>query len=174
MKHPEQRAKAVGILRSLSAFRLPVALETHVDAILGLDDFSPPPRAVRRQMSAGIGCDFKGEIIDPFVISTQYGIPNHTQVQRPLGDGSWSQGVAAFEQAEFKQTDVDAFDKAYDLLDTTVKVKGPNNGGYFGEASLDTQYITAFGSGAETWFLAQDQFDMHAWCELVTAMPEVN
>jgi hypothetical protein len=55
-------------------------------------------------MSAGIGCDFKGELIDPFVISTQI-IPNHTQVQRPLGDGSWRQGVAAFEQAEFKQTD---------------------------------------------------------------------
>jgi hypothetical protein len=55
---------------------------------------------------------------------------------------------------------VSAFQAAYKLPSVTVDVLGPNSGGYFGEASLDTQYITASGRGVRTWFLSQEAFDM--------------
>jgi hypothetical protein len=153
------------------------------------------------------------------------GIPNKTLV-KPLsaaagGGKVYSQGVAAFEDAEFKQSDVDAFDAHYGIdpveikvyacrnsgadpstthththtqqgtpfpttdpvwslpsllpsletpqtpchahsvcvgpacLPACLQVVGPNKGGFFGEAGLDTQYITASGSGSPTYFLSQ-------------------
>ena len=50
-------------------------------------------------------------------------------------------------------------------------MKGPNHGGFFGEASLDTQYIVASGAGLPSWFLSQTEFDLLRWCESVLAMP---
>lgn len=61
------------------------------------------------------------------------------------------QGVAAFEDAEFKPSDVAQFQKDYNLTDVVVSILGPNNGGYYGEAGLDTQYIFSTGSGIPTW-----------------------
>jgi len=168
-EHPSMSGD--GIFRSLTPAALPAALSDHVLSVLGLGDFGAPPRAVRAR-SSKIGCDFKGAIIDPPVIAHQYGIPNAST--RPANAAQVSsQGVAAFEDAEFKQSDVDAFDKGYGLPGTTIKVVGPNNGGYFGEASLDTQYITASGSGAPTYFLAQKEFDLLGWCELVLKQSDV-
>ena len=172
LKHPTLDPQHIGILGSLTPVPVPAALDAHVLSMLGLDDYAAPPRAVRHRTSSGIGCDFKGAIIDPTVITSQYGLPNASAVPGGLSS-SWSQAVAAFEDAQFKQSDVDAFDKAYGLPATEIKVVGPNDGGYFGEASLDTQYITAAGTGMRTYFVAQKQFDMLAWCELVGNMSDV-
>jgi len=174
-KHPKQRK---GLIRTASGpSPIPTTLRGHVVSVFGLSELPPPPRAVHREVPRE-SCDFKGDIIDPHVIAKQYSIPNATQLFQNtlLTDSVHSQGVAAFEDAEFKQSDVDAFDKYYALPDTEIKVVGPNTGGYFGEASLDTQYITASGSRAPTSFLSQEQFDLLAWCELVgnqTDVPKV-
>lgn len=170
-----------GLIRTLDpSVALPVPLQPHVVAVLGLSDLSPPPRAVEPRRSVGKeSCDFKGDIIDPHVIAKQYGIPNATRplLVEPLAAArGYGQGVAAFEDAEFKQADVDAFDKFYGLPPVSIKVIGPNKGGFFGEASLDTQYITAAGMPGPTYYLSQEQFDLLAWCELVgnlTSIPKV-
>ena len=85
---------------------------------------------------------------------------------------------------------MDAFDKYYGLPRVEIKVVGPNNGGYFGEAryermhverpcmhgrvrmdacSLDTEYITVSASHSPTYFLSQERFELLEWCELVLA-----
>ena len=84
-----------------------------------------------------------------------------------------SQGVAAFEDAEFKQTDVDAFQKYYDLPSAKINVVGPNSGGFFGEAGLDTQYITASGRGVKSFFISREEFNMLSWCEEVLNMTQI-
>ena len=43
-----------------------------------------------------------------------------------------------FEDAEFKQTDLELFLKTYNLTSLTIDILGPNDGGYFGEATLGT------------------------------------
>ena len=96
-------------------------------------------------------------------------MPPSTAKGRP-GYGKHSQGIAAFEQAEFVPADVAHFQTNFSLTLEPVQVNGPNNGGYFGEASLDTQYIFSTGSGVETWFIAQDSFNMLEWSWLVMNM----
>lgn len=123
-----------------------------------------PPRP--GYLGKGLSCDFKGDIIDPDVIATVYKTGGSKG-----GTTLTSQGVAAFEDAEFKQTDVDAFQKAYNLPHVNISVLGPNSGGFFGEAGLDTQYITSSGRGVPTWFLSQEEFNLLTWCELVEKMP---
>jgi len=64
----------------------------------------------------------------------------------------------------------EAFEAFYKLPKVSFQVDGPNDGGYFGEAGLDTQYIVTSGRGVPSWFIAQDAFDMLAWCEKVLNM----
>lgn len=90
------------------------------------------------------------------------GLPAAT---RPSTAAGASQGVAAFEQAEFRPSDVADFQDFYSLPRVNFSVVGPDDGGYLGEASLDTQYITASAPGAPSYFLSQPEFDMLAWCE---------
>ena len=49
--------------------------------------------------------------------------------------------------------DVLKFQQDQNLSIATMSVLGPNSGGYFGEASLDTQYIFATGNGVPGWFI---------------------
>jgi len=51
-----------------------------------------------------------------------------------------------------------------------IKVIGPNSGGYYGEASLDTQYIFSTGKGIPTFFIAREGFDLLAWSFIVMNM----
>ena len=53
----------------------------------------------------GVSCDFKGDLIDPNVLQSQYGYPEPSEPR-----GGISQGVAAFEDAEFSPDDVKAFE----------------------------------------------------------------
>jgi len=100
------------------------------------------------------------------VIHKQYGLG----ADAVGGKTHTSQGVAAFEDAQFLPADVAAFEKVYDLPSVVFGVNGPNDGGYYGEAGLDTQYIVSTGRGVPSWFLSQEQFDMLSFCELVLNM----
>ena len=42
--------------------------------------------------------------------------------------------------------------------------------GYFGEATLDSQYILASGEGVPTWDISHEQFDLLVWCQMVLNM----
>ncbi len=105
------------------------------------------------------------------MLSARYGGPPTpaSGTTRP-GYGKHAQGVAAFEDAQFIPSDPLDFQGNFSLPREPVKVLGPNKGGYYGEASLDTQYIFSVGSGVQTWFLAQEQFDLLAWSWLVMNM----
>jgi len=144
---------------TISACSIPGHVASHLTAILGLH----AARATTRPTAlAPERCDFKGDFIDPDILAALYEWPAPSS-----GSGIISQGVAAFEDAEFKPSDVAAFEAAYHLPNVTMNIKGPNDGGYFGEASLDTQYIAASGAGLPSWFLSQQAFDLATWCEMV-------
>lgn len=109
-----------------------------------------------------------GDLIEPPVLHELYGL---TEDAADVGGRTaTSQGVAMFEQAEFRPSDLRAFQDAYKLPEVDFKINGPNDGGYFGEATLDTQWITATGRAVPSWWIARDQFDMLAWCEQVLNM----
>jgi len=163
-EHESGEVEPVTRLASLNAST--VASLEHVRAVFGLLDFYP---VTNRSTSPASDChQFKGDQIDPNVIAAQYKSPPPTD-QRP-GFGKHSQAVAAFEDAEFKPSDVAQFQADYNLTAIKVQVIGPNNGGYYGEASLDTQYIFSTGSGIDTYFLSQKQFDLLEWSWLVMNM----
>eukprot|EP00949_MAST-11_sp_MAST-11-sp1_P001914 g1914.t1 len=132
---------------------IPSNLQKFVRAIFGLTDFYPTPS----RASAASAChDFAGEQIDPNIIQKQYRATGRGNFSK----GKHSQGVAAFEDAQFVPSDVAKFQKDYHLPSVPVSVIGPNNGGFFGEASLDTQYIFSSGGGVDTYFIAREQFDL--------------
>lgn len=138
-----------------------------VRAIFGLTDFYP---VVRSSTDRDGPCSqFKGSQVDPNVIHQQYNVSS-TSNRRAVG--KHSQGIAAFEDAEFVPSDVARFESDYKLYPVNVSVRGPNNGGFFGEASLDTQYIHSTSNGVETWFINQRAFDMLKWSWFVLNMTE--
>jgi len=141
---------------------VPPALLAYVWAVFDLVELLPVPP--KRVFSSG---GDPGDKVEPDVIHKQYGLTGEESIG---GRTSTSQGVAAFEQAEFRPSDVAAFEAHYKLPSVAFQVKGPNDGGYFGEAGLDTQYIVTSGRGVPSWFIAQDAFDMLAWCESVLNM----
>lgn len=142
---------------------VPSALKDHVSAVLDLIELLPVPP---RQKLASMGQP--GDTILPQILHKQYGMLDDPEAIG--GRTETSQGVAMFEEAEFRQTDVTAFQNAYDLPNVEFQINGPNDGGYFGEAGLDTQWITATGRGVPSWWIARDSFDMLAWCEQVLNM----
>lgn len=162
---------------SACAPRLPSSVAPYVDSVLGLSEPPAPPttRPTRPAPTTAYSkCGgWKGRPVDPNVLAKQYEYPSGGAAGCGGAAGSGvSQGVAAFQQAQFRQSDVDAFDANYSLPAVNISVLGPNSGGYYGEASLDTQYITASGPGLPTWFIARDNFDMLAWCLDVLAMKQ--
>eukprot|EP00041_Stephanoeca_diplocostata_P041757 m.8749 g.8749 ORF g.8749 m.8749 type:complete len:580 (+) comp6714_c0_seq1:18-1757(+) len=153
-------------------------LAGHVIAIFGLSDFYPKSNKEQPSIMAHsadpnqcAGSQFKGKAIDPTVLGSLYhATPVPSGGARRPGFGKHSQGVAAFEDAQFIPADVAEFQANFSLSDVKVQVLGPNKGGYYGEASLDTQYIFSTGSGVDTWFLAQEDFNMLEWAFLVMNM----
>lgn len=141
---------------------VPAALAGHVSAVFGVAELLPVPP--RRGVRAGKD---PGDAVDPDVLAKQYGSGTASGAK-----GAPTQGFAAFEQAEFRQSDVYIFQQNYYLPGVTLGVVGPNDGGYFGEAGLDSQYITATGRGVPTWFIARDEFDMLAFGLEVQNMTE--
>ena len=153
--------------RASPASLVPAELREHVTGVFGLVELFPVPSWERKMRSESrVGADFKGVKITPAEIISQYALSSSDAG----GKTATGQGVAAFEDAQFRQEDVTNFQKKYNLPAVDVAVVGPNNGGYFGEASLDTQYITASGRGIATTFLSQEQFDMQSFCQLIAGL----
>lgn len=138
-------------------------LEGSVRAVFGLSDFFPVVSSSPLKSDCH---EFKGDQIDPDVIAAQYKLNYDCESSKDAR----SQGIAAFEDAQFVQTDVFKFQHDYNLSQVNISVIGPNNGGYYGEASLDTQYIFSTGKGVPTYFIAREAFDMLEWSFLVMNM----
>jgi len=155
-------ARAVAPLATPASL-VPAALQDHVWAVLDFSELHPIPP--QRKLDSA---NQPGDTIEPPTLHKQYGLLNDPDAIG--GKTETSQGVAMFEQAEFKPSDLSAFQDAYNLPHVEFQINGPNNGGYFGEASLDTQWITATGQGVPSWWIARDSFDMLAWCEQVLNM----
>jgi len=83
---------------------------------------------------------------------------------------SSSQSVAEFEQAYFYRSDLNTFANRYHLPPTKVEIVGPNHpddGGYLGEASLDTQYASAMAPLGNLWVFSNGIFDLSWWVETI-------
>ena len=124
---------------------LPAHLKAVVTGVFGLSELSPIPD--RPKLSA-YGAE-PGIQIDPDVLAKTYAFGSTVGGRSPKN----SQGVAAFEDAEFLPSDATTFQTEYKLPNAALQVVGPNNGGYFGEAGLDTQRITASARGVASCFL---------------------
>lgn len=125
--------------------------------MFGINEFLPIPEKKHYGKEPG-------DEITPPVIRAKYNIIDKG------GRTSMSQGFASFEDAEFRQEDLNQFLQTYNLTAITIGVVGPNDGGYFGEATLDSQYILATGEGVPTWDISHEQFDLLYWCQMVLNM----
>jgi tripeptidyl-peptidase-1 len=142
-----------------SVMTMPSHLSGCVAAIHGLTELLPlattTPFAPKQAI--GVGAQ-PGMEVTPPVLAQRYGL-----TEQGGKSARNSQAVAAFEDAEFVQSDVDFFSSLYKLPATKWGVVGPNEGGYYGEATLDTQYLPASGRGVKSLFVSHEQFDMLAW-----------
>lgn len=130
----------------------------------------PKSRMLRREKKpmedSTDGSGFPGMNQNPDTIRARYSVPSE-----PIATGtSFSQGVAEFEGEQFYQSDVDTFDSNFSIPNNTIKVSGPNSGGYFGEGIMDLQYIQSIANGATTWWIAGNKFDFTLWTERVLAI----
>ena len=143
---------------------VPAALSSVVDDILWL----PPQPSKRRVHRSGgrVGGQFPGMDESPLTIATLYQVPIHEAVE---GRAS-QQAVAEFEGEQFHQADLFTFGAAFNLSNgviPTVAVVGPNNGGYFDEGILDLEYIIGVASGAPTYWVAKNAFDILGVCDML-------
>lgn len=91
-----------------------------------------------------------GEQIVPSIIWKTYGLDALLPLNASLLLGNTS--CAEFQDEEFLQTDVAKFETLFGLPAVKVDIIGSNNGGYFGEGSLDTEYLTGTAPGlGVTW-----------------------
>ena len=146
---------------------VPLELKEYVYAIHNVVETLPRMSSIKRKNLKG---QFKGIDVNPQIIYKQYGMEDSDVGGKSSKN---AQGVAAFEDAEFKQEDVNDFQKYYKLPSVNIGVVGPNNGGYFGEAGLDTQYITASGRNVKSFFISQEEFNLLDWCEEVLNMTQI-
>jgi len=91
-----------------------------------------------------------GDQITPFVIWKTYGLDTILPLNSSLLLGNMS--CAEFQDEEFLPSDVTKFESMFGLPEIEVDIIGANNGGYFGEGSLDTEYLTGTAPGlGVTW-----------------------
>jgi hypothetical protein len=168
----------VGIMRvdspstgtpSACASLVPSELQHAVLRVFGVCEFPPEEviytrtkaRAGRRvstdvTSTAGAGAGKEpGDSITPPVIREKYELDTYLASMKgaqPVLRGSMS--CAEFQDEEFLQTDVDTFTRYWGLQNVTVNVIGHNpKGGYFGEGSLDTEYLIGTAPGIDiTWW----------------------
>ena len=133
-------------------FKLPTALEGHVDFVSGVSSFPKPiSHPIKRKPIDNI--DLLGTT--PETIAKDYNTSGY--VSNNTGN---SQAVAAFLQQYYDPTDLAQFQKHYNLpVKPITKVVGknvPNDPG--SEANFDVQYIFATGRGVSTWFVSSNDF----------------
>ena len=168
------------VLRSAAAHSLPAELAPHVALVSHVSDF--PPRSSRSRGAAGeqlatcqqpLTDGFPGINVVPSLLYNTYNIDNAPVAADTLA----TQAVAEFEDAFFYPHDITVFQKQYNLKQQEISIHGPNNPdkGYLGEATLDTEFITAVGSGVPTTDLsypADSGFALLDWATNVSSMAE--
>ena len=140
-----------------AASLVPANLHSIVSRVYGITEL-PPIDALfakhridrRGQDTNAIQAREPGDQITPPVIWKTYGLDTILPLNSSLLLGNTS--CAEFQDEEFLQTDVTKFESLFGLPDVKVDIIGANNGGYFGEGSLDTEYLTGTAPGlGVTW-----------------------
>lgn len=141
---------------------IPANLHSVISRIYGITELPPLDTLLTSATASGLyrkhrrGHDVAtqarepGDQITPPVIWKTYGLDAVLPLNASLLIGSAS--CAEFQDEEFLQTDVAKFETLFGLADVKVDIIGANNGGYFGEGSLDTEYLTGTAPGlGVTW-----------------------
>ncbi len=128
-------------------FSLPSRLVGHVDFVSGVREFSTP-RPKPSRTPEGQPDNLK---VTPKDISESYNTSGY--VSKSLQN---SQAIAGFLGQYFDESDLETFQKKYDLpvrpVDKIVGENKPSDPG--DEALLDVQYISSTGRNVSTWFIS--------------------
>ena len=130
------------------SYKLPTALEGHVDFVSGVSSFPKPiSHPIKRKPIDNI--DLLGTT--PETIAKDYNTSGYVSTSADN-----SQAVAAFLKQYYDPTDLAKFQKHYNLpIKPIARVVGKNVPDDPGaEANLDVQYISATGRGVSTWFIS--------------------
>ena len=126
------------VVKSLD-YTIPPSLIEHVDFVSGIGEF---PRPNKVKVTKSDGARLGTAAIDPGFINSKYNLSDYSATNT-----NNSQGVASFLKEYFSASDLQDFQKAYELpVKPVTKVVGenmPNKQGV--EANLDVQYISAVG-----------------------------
>lgn len=105
---------------------------------------------------------FPGQEVTPQIIYELYQVNSTGSLS---GSPQSSQAVAEFEEEFFYQSDLNIFQRTYNLslqnVSTIVGINAPATG-YLGEASLDVQYIMAVARNVITWDFSFLNYDLTA------------
>lgn len=141
----QHKANRGSIVRTETA-AIPAELEDHVDFIIGHNTFPHVPRlrALRSVHDGSLG-------VTPNSIDTAYNLTKYSAT-----NPNSSQAIASFLKQYFKPSDLELFQKQFNLpIRPIAKVEGINKESMPGmEASLDVQYIAATGRDIPTWFVS--------------------
>ena len=135
-------------------YTLPKSLIGHLDFVFGISEFPQPPKVFARKShhtSGGLG-------VDPQSIAKDYNTSGYTSTNPQT-----SQAVAGFLGQYFNPSDLEKFQKKYNLpVRPVTKVVGENKPDSAGaEAELDVQYISATGRNVSTWFVSISTYANH-------------
>ncbi len=131
-------------------YSLPLYLKEHIDFVSGIVSFPAYPSKPVEQKKPVVD---NGQLlgVTPDTIAEKYNTSKYESTNK-----NNSQAVAAFLKQYFDPTDLEKFQKKYDLPSKAItKVVGKNVDDDPGaEANLDVQYIGATGRNVDTWFVS--------------------
>ncbi len=143
-QHRENRDLVV--IRSLES-TIPECLIEYIDFVAGINNFPSnfPQKKPAAKSSVTLGDT------TPQTIEKAYNISGYSSTN-PAN----SQAIASFLDQYFDPSDLEAFQKQYNIsLNPISKIIGSNEASSPGmEASLDVQYITTIGRNVDTWFIS--------------------
>ena len=157
--------------RARGEYTVPIAVEAHVDNVVGLHGLPLPPRYTPRTNVGASAKAVAAEVL-PAVIAKQYGIPKSI----PSGSKTNRQAVAEFQGQTMNHTDLAKFFTQYvpDATSADAKVyatHGEPKEGDGVEAILDIEYMMGVSPGIKTEFFEQmnNDFgaDLLAWTGLL-------
>ena len=131
-------------------YEVPDSLKEHVDFVSGLILF-PATMSKTNEKQRGTLPEGKLIGVDPDYIAEKYNTSKYAST-----NSQNSQAVAAFLKQYYDPTDLEKFQKHYNLPQKAItKVVGTNVPDDPGaEANLDVQYIGSTGRNVDTWFIS--------------------
>ncbi len=130
-------------------YSLPLGLKQHIDFVSGIVLFPAYPKKPTEKKPVIKNGQLLG--VTPDSIAEEYNTSKYESTNK-----NNSQAVAAFLKQYYDPTDLEKFQKKYDLPSKPItKVVGNNEPDDPGaEANLDVQYIGATGRNVDTWFIS--------------------